>query len=526
MRRSYRLARRSFLAGIGGAFGLRVLLRNLEAGAQEMAPPPRFLMTHWPVGTIRYHFLPTGSGSTYTTSRILQPFEDAGLREDMIVLYGLHFRGIDQGCGGGHESGTPMMSTGASVPGTRANGGEEDDGVAGGPSFDQIFLNHVPGLQTPGIGYANAICDARVDSQETSTQCLSYGYTSRTIDAARVPGNNCAGGTIKEAVPLLPELSPLQLYMQLFGGFMPGNPDSNDQEAVKRALVMRKSVLDYSLDELAALRTLAPSEQLSKIDQHADVIRKIETEIVDKIENGTGAAMGCTAPAEPDKELAGQKGSHFDYGSETATEADDKKHAEIGKLHAGIIRAAFQCDIIRVATFQWSPGTNHVSFGGMFPEDSKAILMHHPLSHRILDRSFAMDGPPTSDYEAKVVEFLVNVQTWYNAQTAALIQSFKDTTDVHGGNLLDHTIIPYVTEVAETTHSRDPMPAMIFGGRALGMQGGQFQNFDGGGRSHNDLWMTIAQAYLGTSDPLPTFDGEAFHQEGVSPIAGLWQPPA
>ncbi|HEU5073770.1 MAG TPA: hypothetical protein VFU02_06345, partial [Polyangiaceae bacterium] len=84
MRRSYRLARRSFLAGIGGAIGLRILLRNLEAGAQDAAPPPRFLMTHWPVGTIRYHFLPTGSGTTYTTSRILQPFEDAGLREDMI----------------------------------------------------------------------------------------------------------------------------------------------------------------------------------------------------------------------------------------------------------------------------------------------------------------------------------------------------------------------------------------------------------------------------------------------------------
>ena len=523
MRRSYRLARRSFLAGIGGAFGLRILLRNLEAGAQETPPPPRFLMTHWPVGTIRYHFLPTGSGSSYTTSRILQPFEDAGLREDMIVLYGMHMRGIDAGCGGGHESGTPMATTGASVPGTRSNGGEADDGAAGGPSFDQIFLNHVPALKTPGIGYVNAICDARVDSQETSTQCLSYGYTTREIAAARAAGG-CNSGQITEAVPLLPELSPVQLYMQLFGGFMPGDPTDN-QEALQRALVMRKSVLDYSLDELDALHTLAPSDQASKIEQHADVIRKIETQLSDQIENGSGPAMGCTPPEAPDPELVGKTGSKFDYGSESTSSSDEDIHRQIGELHAGIIRSAFQCDIIRVATFQWSPGTNHVSFGGQFPDDPGAILMHHPLSHRILDRAFAMDGPPNTNYEANVIEFLVNVQTWYNAQTAAIIQSFKDATDVHGGNLLDHTVIPYITEVAETTHSREPMPAMIFGGRALGMQGGQFQNFSGGGRSVNDLWMTIAQAYLG-ADPMPTFDSEVFYKNGVSPIEGLWQAPA
>jgi len=415
-----------------------------------------------------------------------------------------------------------MATTGASVPGTRSNGGEADDGAAGGPSFDQIFLNHVPALKTPGIGYVNAICDARVDSQETSTQCLSYGYTTREIAAARVAGG-CGSGKITEAVPLLPELSPVQLYMQLFGGFMPGDPTDN-QEALQRALVMRKSVLDYSLDELGALRTLAPSDQASKIEQHAAVIRKIETQLSDQIENGSGPAMGCTPPEAPDPELIGKTGSKFDYGSESTSTSDEDIHRQIGELHAGIIRSAFQCDIIRVATFQWSPGTNHVSFGGQFPDDPGAILMHHPLSHRILDRGFAMDAPPSTDYEASVVEFLVNVQTWYNAQTAAIIQSFKDATDIHGGNLLDYTVIPYITEVAETTHSREPMPAMIFGGRALGMQGGQFQNFSGGGRSVNDLWMTIAQAYLG-ADPMPSFDSEVFYKNGVSPIEGLWQAP-
>ena len=43
--RSYRFARRSFLASIGGAFGLRIMLDDFEAMAQGATSPPRFLMT-------------------------------------------------------------------------------------------------------------------------------------------------------------------------------------------------------------------------------------------------------------------------------------------------------------------------------------------------------------------------------------------------------------------------------------------------------------------------------------------------
>lgn len=236
--------------------------------------------------------------------------------------------------------------------------------------------------------------------------------------------------------------------------------------------------------------------------------------------------MGCTPPEAPDPDLVGKTGSKFDYGSESTSTSDEDIHRQIGELHAGIIRSAFQCDIIRVATFQWSPGTNHVSFGEMYPDDANAILMHHPLSHRIGSSGDTLERPPDGGEAASVIEFLANVQTWYNTQTAALINSFKDATDIHGGNLLDYTVIPHITEVAETTHRRDPLPAMIFGGRALGMQGGQFQNFEGGGRSINDFWMTIAQAYLATTDPLPTFADEVFFKDGVAPIEGLWLPPA
>ena len=190
--------------------------------------------------------------------------------------------------------------------------------------------------------------------------------------------------------------------------------------------------------------------------------------------------------------------------------------------HAAVILAAFQCDLIRVATFQWSPGTNHVSFAGMNPASPSTIYMHHPLSHQITSRNDSLGSRP-SGQRGDYIDFLSNVQTWYNQKTAQVINLFKNATLSDGSTLLDHTVMPFVTEVAETTHfPRNPIPAMIFGGRALGMQGGQYMDFENNMRPWNDYWATIAQAYLKTTDPLSVLSDETFVKTGVSPIQGLW----
>jgi hypothetical protein len=550
---SYRIARRSFIRSVGaGAVGLKIMLRNLEASAQGAKSPPRFLLTHWPVGTQKYWFVPVAVGSNpnpalpalptpapngtnWDVSRILKPFGDAGLKNDMIVLYGLNSGSVGR-FGGGHEAGTPQSTTGASTPGTRANGGETDDAVSGGPSWDQIFLKLVPDLYRPnsGVGYVNAICDARVDSQETSTQCLSYDYRTQSTPAAQ----GGTGGSVVENAPLTPILSPIQLYNKLFMN-IGGGGSVND---TLRLLKARKSVLDSAAAQLTRLRTVAPGSESSKIDQHADAIRKIELMLSDQITQGTPTTATCTPPMMPDPALSGKNTRiNNDYrtvgaGPTTASTDDSVIHQQIGMAHMGIIRTAFQCDLLRVATFQWSPGTNHVSFKGLYPGNTN-IYMHHPTSHQINVSEWSLQSPSfvpggggaISATQQEILNFLANVQTWYNQRMAEILTAFKGTTDVLGGNLLDNTIIPYITEVAETNHSKSQLPAVIFGGRALGMKGGQFQSVS---RPHNDLWLTIAQAYFKTTNPIASLpptnaDGTAntFVRTNTSPIAGLWAPP-
>jgi hypothetical protein len=515
---SYRFARRSFMSALGGAFGLKIMLRNLEASAQGAPPPPRLLVAFWPLGTVKYFFVPSAPGTDYLVSRILRPFEDAGLRNDMSILYGLQTSTI-QGMGGGAEGGTVKAVTGANSPGNRANGGESDDAVAGGPSFDQIFLKNVPELQRPGVGYANAICDARVDSFETSSQCLSYGYATRSIAASR----GGTDGMVTENVPLMPSLRPYHLYTSLFAGFMP-HPSSVRLTNVLRA---RKSVLDHSARELARLRTLAPASERSKIDAHADAIRKMETSLSTAI-NGPVATRACLAPPpNPDPLAQGESGSSYEYTSQprAVSRVDDPLLERLGKLHMNVIRAAFQCDIIRVATFQWAPATNHIAFAGLYPPDPGGSYVHHPMSHHITNRSDTVGSYPTDSVRQGVVDFLTNVQTWYNQKTADILHDWKSAQDVFGGNLLDNTIVPFVTDKAEATDSGTPMPALIFGGRALGMIGGQYLNFESRPRPHNDLWMTIAQAYLRTTDPVARLQNEVFVKTNVAPIPGLWARP-
>jgi hypothetical protein len=528
--RSYRIARRSFLAGIGGAFGLEMLLGNLEAAAEGLGPPPRFVMMHWPVGTIKDQFIPSGSGSSYTTSEleqgpgyIVSPFDTSELRPHTVILHGFNMDGL-RGQGGGHEDGTPFATTGASSPGTRANAGELDDGCAGGPSWDQILLRHVPELSKRneegtiiGKGYYNTICDKRIDSYETSTRCLSYGYEKQSVNSA-IPG-----GTIQENRPLLPELSPLTAYSDLFSGFVPGGT-LTDTEALQ-LLRLQKSVLDYSLRELDRLKTLGPASERDKIDGHAAAVRKLEAQLSQQIAGGTAPAPDCSLPPLPAASLTGKTGEMLgsDYQEPEVKSSDEASHEAVGKAHAAILRAALACDLIRVATFQWSPGTNHVSFKGLDPSDPDAIYMHHPLSHRIAEASFYNGSRPAE--HAYVWDAMVNANRWYFQKTADIVSEFLrevDPLDPLGASLLERTVIAMITEVAEPAHTREGHAALVFGGNKLGMQGGQYRSVSG---IHNQLWLTVAQAFLG-ADAASRLSSEVYVKNGASPIPGLWIAPA
>jgi hypothetical protein len=479
-------------------------------------------MLGWPCGTVRYPFNPTGTGTGYTASTafgepgyIISPFATPELKPHVHLFTGFNMTGLNCPGGGAHEAGTPFSTTGASGPGTRRNGGETDDGCAGGPSWDQILLNHCEALKTTGRGYYNVICDSRVDSYETSTRCLSYGYTKQSIQAANT------SGMISENTPLRPTLSPLTAFNDLFSDFEPGG-GGTDADALRR-LMQGKSVLDNSLRELQALWDMAPAEERLKIEATMEIVRSEEMRLRDLIANPPMVG-DCTVPTAPPMNLNGQNSDQTSYGNGGMSQADDAPtHALVGEAHAGIIRAAFACDLIRVATFQWSPGTNHVSFKGADPNSPNTSYMHHPLSHQHLNSGFYQGSPPSD--RRHIWDAMTYVQAWYFRETAKFVQAFLDTPDplaTDGGNLLERTVMTAISEVGNPSHDRNGASAMIIGGSKLGMQPGAFHSV--GNTPHNRIWLTTAQAFLG-ADPMAVLGDEVFYKNGVEPIDGVWAAP-
>jgi len=231
---------------------------------------------------------------------------------------------------------------------------------------------------------------------------------------------------------------------------------------------------------------------------------------------GTGGMNGCktkpTAPPSTSGPDDYTSGSHGNYGTPKNGSTDDEAtHKTVGQLHFGVLQAAFLCDIIRCGTFQWSPGTNHVAFKGYYPGDLTGIYQHHPVSHSV-GSATSTTGTTYDTLAAPSIQYLFNIQNWYFSRTAENLALWKNSVDGFGNSLFDTTVIPFVTEVEQLNHNRSNMAAMIFGGKKLGFQQGQYKS---GNFSINSFWGTIAQAfgYTSTASPL------------ASPIAGLWVHP-
>ena len=471
---NYTLKRRSFLAGIGAAAGLFTLLRRMEQAEAQAVATQRILFIQRPVGTVAQNWFPEDQGTGFTLSRILQKF--APLRERMIVFEDLRLPS-NGSVGGGHERGTVLMLTGTRT--TRlypGNGG--DDPIAEGPSIDQHLVNGAPGLQGTAIASLQVSCDSRADTPEVSTRNMSYSGPQ---------------------APLTPYYQPIDAYTRVFGTMMPGGATANNLETLARARLQQKSVLGFALKDLNRLQQLAPAAQREQLDIHATAIREVEAEF--DATPGDPAACGLATP--PERISVATRRDPYS-GDHVVPQRDDEIHSRIGALHMSVIKAAFRCDLTRVVTFQFTPGTNHVSFGDMWPPNPTQFKVHHTTSH----------DPGSADQ----AEFLTRVEEFYAERVSTFLQELQMLPDVGGtGSVLDNTLVPYITEVAERNHTWNRMPFLLLGGQNLGMLGGRvWTNPNGGLRSSNDLWMAIAER-LG----MPGFVlGDA--DTHTVPIAGLF----
>jgi hypothetical protein len=492
---SYKFARRSFLRAAGGsAVLLAPLLRSIESRAQGMAAPLRFLVIHHPLGAGPGLATWRPNASATTTSFTL-PMESAPfaasatpLQKYMCMIDGLNI--VTNSGQNTHEGGVVAMMTGVNALGKIG----QQDWAAGGASMDQLLLQNSPMLGGPTqttktmFGSLQLAADVRSDRDEVAPRVLSY--------KAPVAGSDI--GTRRQ--PLYPETQPLNVFNRIFGGALPTGTDP------QKVLAQKLSVCDFMRKDIARLQTLIPATEKDRLTAHLASITQLEASLRQTYASMPNTGV-CTKPATPPTYANTSSGRQTMNGSSTVFTTSSgvdyyvdgaptsHPHLDLGLNQLRLIKTAFACDLVRVATFMWSAGTNWVVFPGMFQgatiKGSPQSTPHHPPSH----------SDPSGDTMTR--DWLNQINTFYSQATATVLQEFATTPDIDGNMLIDNTVIVYLTEVARAwDHNQYNMPLIIFGGKNTRVKGGTFLKVSGGSlpnqtggtsgnRPFNDMWLAL-----------------------------------
>jgi hypothetical protein len=388
-------------------------------------------------------------GQDFELSPILEPFAD--LREHMVLVDGLEVRKAHNTPGEDHGNcivtfmtgGVPFRPAGSNIP------------VAERISIDQIFAK------------------ARQFSGDVPVRSLQLTADDRAIQFfARV--TSYAG----RAAPLPPEQNPTAAFARVFGTLGDHTIGSGELERLR---ARKQSVLDFTRADAGRLKPRLGSDGRARLERHLQAIREVELVLQ--------RTVGCIDPAPLHGQISG-----FD-----ATQRDEH-HAQLGRAHLDIVRAAFQCDLTRVASFMW--GSMETNLSRSIP--GTLDLGYHPLSHYAgnadIDRDLAL------------------IHRWYNEQLAAYLRTLRDTPDGDGNSLLDNTLVVVWSEMRMGMHTFENLPIQLFGGAGGRLTGGRLVRYEGYGS--NDLWLAIANAL---DLPMAVF-GDA--ERCTGPLPGLFEPPS
>jgi len=320
--RPFRLSRRAMLRGAGGvAVGLPFLeamrpfgMRSSQAAGS--APPKRFIVFFSPDGNIRENWVPTGTETAFTLSRILTPLAEN--QQSVVVLDGVENKvgGYSATPGDDHMKGMGTMLTGIGLlPGNTQGGAGDPAGLAAGISVDQQIA--------AAIGANTKFRSLELGVQAGSAGTV-WGYTAYS-------GAN---------QPLPPDDNPASVWNRVFSAF-------GGDAALLRQQAERKSVLDAVMQSYNKLNPRLGAFDKAKLDEHLGNIRDLEQRL------GAAPTMGaaCMKPAMP---------ATIDYKANANFPA-------VGKLQMDLLVMAMACDLTRVGTLQWEQSVGDIRFTWVDP---------------------------------------------------------------------------------------------------------------------------------------------------------------
>ncbi len=390
------LSRRTLLRGLGTTIALPALDAMAPAFASSQLPGPRpvrMAFAYVPNGMNMEHWTPKTEGALGELPRILKPLEP--FKQDLTILSNLTHntgRALLDGAGDhGRCSGSYL--TGIQVKKTYTD-------IKAGISMDQIVANKIGG-QTRFPSLEVGLEDARQAGDCDSG--YSCAYT-----------NNLAWRS--ETQPLPPTLDPRLMFERLFGDGAELTPEQRS-----RRNKMRRSILDFVMDDTQKLQSnLGPTDR-RKLDEYLSSIREIERMLE--------AAEKDTRQIEP--------GMEKPYG----IPADFAEHF---KLMTDMITVAFRADQSRIVTFLITREGSSRPYREIGIPDG-----HHPLTHH--------------QNKADLIEKVTQINTYHVQQFAGWVEKLKAAKE-GDSNVLENSMIVYGAGLSDgNRHTHEDLPTLIAG---------------------------------------------------------------
>ncbi len=438
------LHRRSLLQSTGAGVLLAPFVPRLYRSARA-ASPARLIVFYSSNGTVHEKWLPTMSGGTLVLSDILKPLEP--YKADLLAVDGLNY----VGGWNGHELGMVLTGSRPKIAESNQNWGTTI-------SVDQAVANAIGA----GTRIRSIQAGIQVDAYARWVAALSYTAPLQ---------------------PMIPENSPLKIFDRVFAGVMP--PTGGDTAKLEQRLLDQRSIIDFVLGDLAALRPKLGTEEQKKVDAHLQHVREMEMKL-----SSTAVVPACRVPTRPSLDFM----------------ANDNIPA-VGRVQMDLLVTAMACDLTRVGTIQYGRGgANHrLSWLGADLGDNSDIKG---------DGTTGIHGLAHNETNLAARAKLVRCHGWYAGELAYLYGRLKAIPEPGGtGTMADNTLIMWVNELATGNHGLNNVPFVLLGSLGGRLRTGRVVSFPG--QSHAKLLVNVCQA-MGL--PSTTFGDPTL---GNAPLPGL-----
>ena len=445
--------RRALLRGASGAALALPLLNDVPRALAQTAtaPPKRLIVVFSPNGTIPSAWASTGSGTTFKPGTIQQPFVAAGHQNDIVVVHNLDNLPTTDGAGGdAHGLGIGCLLTGIELQqGSQFLAG---CGVVGqfcgssgwpnGMSVDQFIAGKIgKTTQFPSLDFAVKRMSGSLWSR------MSYSDVN---------------------VPVTPMDDPSVAFDRIFANV------GASASALQLQSARRKSVLDAISPRYTTLASRLSAADKDKVNTHLAALRDIESRLATTQPTSTSGTGMCVKPARPAL-TASAEVMYNSSGMEVENSANDVDVPMRNQLIRDLVVAALTCDLSRVATMMLAPSRSDIFFNFIGINNS-----HHDLSHDP-DSNTASQGK------------LVQINTWYATQVAALVTALKGVKE-GAGTMFDNTVVFWCNELGiGNIHSHTQMPLLIAAGKNMGCKTGQAVTMPMG-TPHNRLLLNLIAA--------------------------------